>query len=165
MVVNSSQYNEPVDKSKIISSTSGVGSIIISKMGYYFLIDSIDEWPFIQNAKPLIRTAIEAARGSNFQAYKAARSSLIGEGLTIIDDFRFIEYLRLTLRLNNLTALVEIPPMSLSDYFNTPEWKNHPIKKIVPNKWPSDFMLTASHFPKWFKNGSGRLMMFFSPEN
>jgi len=30
----------------------------------------------------------------------------------------------------------------------------------VPNKWPSDFMLTASHFPKWFKNGSGRLMKY-----
>ncbi|MCA0387320.1 MAG: DUF1998 domain-containing protein [Bacteroidetes bacterium] len=161
MIVKSTQYNEPVDKSKIISSTSGVGSIIVSKMGYYFLIDSIDHWPFIRNAKPLIRTAIEAARGSNFQAYKAARSSLIGQGITIIDDFRFIEYLRTSLGLNNLTSLIEIPSMSLIDYSNEPNWENHPIRQILPEEVKAtSFMLTASHFPKWFKNGFGRLMKY-----
>jgi hypothetical protein len=50
----------------------------------------------------------------------------------------------------------------LNESFNTPNWKNHPIKHALERsgdtgKGPSDFMIIGTHFPKWFKNRKGEL--------
>ena len=51
--------------------------------------------------------------------------------------------------------------MALNESFNTPNWKNHPIKKALENAGEtgisSDYMIVGTHFPKWFKNRKGEL--------
>ena len=46
--------------------------------------------------------------------------------------------------------------MSLNESFNTPNWKNHPIKTALDRNEEegksSDYMINATHFPKWFTN-------------
>ena len=47
-VLRQNQYNQGVGKYKLLSSTSGVGSIITTKLGSYVLISDINKWRFIK---------------------------------------------------------------------------------------------------------------------
>jgi hypothetical protein len=86
---------------------------------------------------------------------------MVHRNINFIDDQRFIHFIRTEKELNNLVCLIGVPHMSLNESFNTPNWKNHPIKKALENAgetgFSSDYMIVGTHFPKWFKSRKGEL--------
>jgi hypothetical protein len=56
-----------------------------------------------------------------------------------------------------------VPEIELNDVFNTPVWANsknpeysHPIKKAVTSAIANNYMVQATHFPKWFVGNNGK---------
>jgi hypothetical protein len=137
-VLKLNQYNQGVGKYKLLSSTSGVGSIITTKLGSYVLISDINKWRFIKWANSKIE---------------------------FIDDQRFIKFIKSEKKLENLVCLIGIPHMALNESFNTPNWKNHPIRTALERTGEqfegvsSHYMINGTHFPKWFKNSDGELKL------
>ena len=42
-------------------------------------------------------------------------------------------------------------------FFNTPDWREHPIKKKIDTANSMDYMVQATHFPKWFVGKNSKL--------
>lgn len=163
-VLKQNQYNQGVGKYKLLSSTSGVGSIITTKLGSYVLISDINKWRFIKWAN----SKIEIIRTNNTddrKVYDLSKAEVLNRGLEFIDDQRFIKFIKSEKNLENLVCLVGIPHMALNESFNTPNWKNHPIRAALQNTGEqyegvsSHYMINGTHFPKWFKNSDGELKL------
>ena len=163
-VLKLNQYNQGVGKYKLLSSTSGVGSIITTKLGSYVLISDINKWRFIKWAN----SKIEIIRTNNTddrKVYDISKAEVLNRGLEFIDDQRFIKFIKSEKNLENLVCLVGIPHMALNESFNTPNWKNHPIRTALQNTGEqyegvsSHYMINGTHFPKWFKNSDGELKL------
>lgn len=161
-ILKSNQYNQGVGKSKLLSSTAGVGSIITTKVGSYVLISDINRWKFIKWAN----SKIESIRKNNSderRVYEVSKTEMSNRGLDFIDDQRFIRFIRVEKELNNLVCLIGVPHMTLNESFNTPNWKSHPIKTALETSGENtkgvqfDYMIVGTHFPKWFKNKKGEL--------
>ena len=146
------QYNQGVGKYKVLSSNAGVGSIITTKLGFFIMPQSVSLWGFILN----VNKYIIAHQNDNDMA-SIARSS----GVDIIDDPRFINFLKHEQSINDLKCLVEVPHLNLNDW-NTPQKDNHPLytkylKDVGSQLTDDHFVIPAVHFPRWFyssKNGS-----------
>jgi hypothetical protein len=151
-----------MDKYKLLSSTSGVGSVVASKTGNYILISSINKWPFIQFAVDIIQNERETNMAELLEnSAKRIKNEL---GLSIVNDDRFVGFLRISENLSNLLLLLPVPEIELNDLFNTPVWENrknpeysHPIKKTVINAIANNYMIQATHFPKWFVGRNEKL--------
>lgn len=163
-ILKLNQYNQGVGKYKLLSSTSGVGSIITTKLGSYILISDINKWRFIKWAN----SKIEIIRTNNTddrKVYDLSKSEVLNRGLEFIDDQRFIKFIKSEKNLENLVCLVGIPHMALNESFNTPNWKNHPIRAALQNTGEqyegvsNHYMINGTHFPKWFKNSDGELKL------
>lgn len=163
-VLKLNQYNQGVGKYKLLSSTSGVGSIITTKLGSYVLISDINKWRFIKWAN----SKIEIIRTNNTddrKVYELSKSEVLNRGLDFIDDQRFIKFIKSEKNLENIVCLIGIPHMALNESFNTPNWKNHPIRAALQNTGEqyegvsSHYMINGTHFPKWFKNSDGELKL------
>jgi len=163
-VLRQNQYNQGVGKYKLLSSTSGVGSIITTKLGSYVLISDINKWRFIKWANSRI-AIIRTNNSDDRQVYEISKSEVLNRGIEFIDDQRFINFIKSEKNLENLVCLVGIPHMALNESFNTPNWKNHPIKTALQNTGEqyegvsSHYMINGTHFPKWFKNSEGDLKL------
>jgi hypothetical protein len=159
-ILNQSQYNQGIGKYKLLSSNAGVGSIITTKMGSYVLILDINKWKFIEWANKKIETIREEESDSQ-KIYDRTKIEIKKRGLLLVDDIRFVKFLKIEKNLDSLVCLIDIPHMTLNDNFNTPNWKNHPIrtalKKNEEKGFASDYMINAAHFPKWFINKKGKL--------
>ena len=163
-VLKQNQYNQGVGKYKLLSSTSGVGSIITTKLGSYVLISDINKWRFIKWAN----SKIEIVRTNNTddrKVYELSKSEISNRGIEFIDDQRFIKFIKSEKKLENLFCLIGIPHMALNESFNTPNWKNHPIRTALERTGEqfegvsSHYMINGTHFPKWFKNSDGELKL------
>jgi hypothetical protein len=163
-VLKQNQYNQGVGKYKLLSSTSGVGSIITTKLGSYVLISDINKWRFIKWAN----SKIEIIRTNNTddrKVYELSKSEISNRGIEFIDDQRFIKFIKSEKKLENLVCLIGIPHMALNESFNTPNWKNHPIRTALERTGEqfegvsSHYMINSTHFPKWFKNSDGELKL------
>jgi hypothetical protein len=163
-VLKQNQYNQGIGKYKLLSSTSGVGSIITTKLGSYVLISDIIKWRFIKWAN----SKIEIIRTNNTddrKVYELSKSDVLNRGLEFIDDQRFVKFIKSEKNLENLVCLIGIPHMSLNESFNTTNWKNHPIRAALQNTGEqyegvsSHYMINGTHFPKWFKNSDGELKL------
>jgi len=150
------QYNQGISKYKLLSSTAGVGSIITTKLGYYILISDVNKWDFVHNAQRIIEEIREEETDSN-RIYKRLKKRLPNEGIRLIDDPRFVGFLRSELKLDKLNCLISIPSIALDDNTYGPLWDKHPIKRRLPNSEAKQFMVKGTHFPKWFYNDSGDL--------
>lgn len=163
-VLRQNQYNQGVGKYKLLSSTSGVGSIITTKLGSYVLISDINKWRFIKWANSKIET-IRTNYTDYREVYKQSKSEISNRGIEFIDDQRFIEFIKSEKKLENLVCLIGIPHMALNESFNTPNWKNHPIRTALERTGEqfegvsSHYMINGTHFPKWFKNSDGELKL------
>lgn len=161
-VTNQTQYNQGISKAKLLSSAAGVGSIITTKLGYYVLISDINKWKFVKK----ILAAISDIRKNESESewVKRSNSRIEDMGYQVVDDERFVEFLRIEQDLDNLITLVGIPHLSINEQFNTVKVSNNPIiarlKDKGENPFTEDFMVPGTHFPKWFKNGAGRLMRY-----
>ena len=142
------QYNQGIGKYKLLSSTAGVGSIITTKVGSYILITDISKWNFIKWANSTVDT-IRTHNTDERKIYELSKTEVRRRGLDFIDDLRFVRFIREEKKLSNLICLVGVPNMSLNESFNTPNWKNHPIKHALERsgdtgKGPSDFMIIGT---------------------
>jgi len=159
-ILTENQYNQSVGKYKLLSSASGVGSIIATKMGFYILISDINKWKFINELNSRINQ-IRTHESNEKNIYNQSKGEAEYVGLGFVNDIRFVKFLKEEKNLSNLVCLVNIPQMSLNENINTPKWKDHPINKILKNKSldkkASDYMVQGTHFPKWFKNDQGEL--------
>jgi len=161
-VLKQNQYNQGVGKYKLLSSTSGVGSIITTKLGSYVLISDINKWKFIIWANSKINF-IRTNNTDDKKVYELSKSEILNRGIEFIDDERFVKFIKSEKKLENLVCLIGIPHMALNESFNTPNWKNHPIRTALQRKGEpfagvsSHYMINGTHFPKWFKNKKGEL--------
>lgn len=155
-ILTENQYNLGMDKYKLLSSTSGVGAVVASKTGNYILISSIDKWPFLKKAYDIIK--YETENGNRANLFKESCKRINNElGLSIIDDERFIGFLKVSENLSNLVLLLPVPEINLNDFFNNPEWSNHPIKQKIGGAILNDYLVQATHFPKWFVGKNSKL--------
>jgi len=159
-ILDVTQYNQGIGKYKLLSSTAGIGSIITTKVGSYVLISDINKWKFIKWANSKVET-VRTNNSDEKKIYEVSKTEMATRGIEFIDDQRFIRFIRTEKELNNLVCLVGVPHMALNESFNTPNWKNHPIKTALENAGEtgtsSDYMIVGTHFPKWFKNRKGEL--------
>lgn len=154
-ILTEMQYNLGMDKYKLLSSTSGVGAVVASKTGNYILISSIDKWPFLKKAYDIINNERERNMATLFdESCKRINNEL---GLSVIDDNRFIGFLKVSENLSNLALLLQVPEINLNDFFNVPDWKEHPIKKKIDTANSMHYMVQATHFPKWFIGKNSKL--------
>lgn len=141
---DTSQYNQGVGKFKVLSSNAGVGSIITTKAGFFIMPQSVSLWGFISAVNKQI---------DNFEERNATEIAKRA-GVNIIDDARFVEFLRSDQGIPNLELLVDVPHLSL-DTWNRPKEKNHPLYKRHQETSGSilsvdHFTIPAIHFPRWF---------------
>lgn len=156
-LVNTSQYNQAIGKLKLLSSTAGVGSIITSKIGYYILISDINKWEFVKKAHSIL-DEIRQEETDNSKRYEKAKIRFIKQGISLVDDKRFVNFIRSEKELQELICLIAIPNIALNEHFNFPNWKDHPINKVLDgNGRAEDYMVKGTHFPKWFINDKGDL--------
>jgi len=159
------QYNQAIGKYKLLSSTAGVGAIITTKMGYYILVSDINKWKFISKAQNVI-DEIRNEESDETIWYQKAKKRITNKGLSFIDDKRFVDFLKSEegMDLKNLVCLIGIPDIAISEIFNTPKWKNHPIANRLKQKEEEskaeDYMVKGTHFPKWFINSKKKLKKY-----
>lgn len=163
-VLKQNQYNQGVGKNKLLSSISGVGSIITTKLGSYVLISDINKWRFVKWANSKVEI-IRTNNSDDRRVFELSKAEILSRGLEFINDQRFIKFIKSEKNLENLVCLVGIPHMALNESFNTPNWKNHPIRTALQNTGEqyegvsSHYMINGTHFPKWFKNSDGELKL------
>ena len=161
-ILKQNQYNQGIGKYKLLSSTSGVGSVITTKLGSYVLISDINKWRFVKWANSKIEV-IRTNNSDDRKVYNLSKTEILNRGLEFIDDQRFIKFVKSEKNLENLVCLICIPHMALNESFNTPNWKNHPIRTALQNAGEqyegvsNHYMINGTHFPKWFKGNNGEL--------
>lgn len=165
-IIQYHQYNQSIGKSKLLSSTAGVGSIITTKMGYYILVSDINKWKFVNKAHHII-DEIRNEETDELSWYEKAKSRITNRGLSFVNDKRFVDFLKSeeVMGLSNLVCLLSIPDIAINEVFNTPKWKDHhPIakrlKELDEESKAEDYMVMGTHFPKWFINSKKKLKQY-----
>ena len=145
------QYNQGIGKYKVLSSNAGVGSIVTTKAGFFIMPKSVSYWGFVKAVNKQIE---------NFGERDAETISRAA-GVDIINDPRFVEFLKETQGIPKLKYLIDVPHLSL-DNWNYPREKKHPLyKRCKENtglELKSDhFYIPAIHFPRWFYSRKEKL--------
>lgn len=140
------QYNQGIGKYKVLSSNAGVGSIITTKAGFFIMPMTVSIWGFIQ----AVNKQLEHYPDQKDPVEIAKRA-----GVDLIDDLRFVEFLRKEQGVINLVMLVDVPHLSLSEKWNRPQTEDHPLYKknaeLNNTKLSTEhFVIPAIHFPRWF---------------
>ncbi len=148
------QYNQGIGKYKVLSSNAGVGSIITTKAGFFIMPKSVSFWGFVRD----VNKQIENFGDSDPETI--SRSA----GVDIINDPRFVEFLKDNQGIPKLKYLIDVPHLSL-DNWNYPKEKKHPLyircKENTGHELKSDhFIIPAIHFPRWFYS---RKEKYFKP--
>lgn len=149
---NKKQYNQEIGRYKILSSTAGVGSIVTTKWGGFIMPLSISDWRFIKTL------SCEIAKPENANHTLQQLGDLAG--VEIIDDTRFIEFLKQKKQMTALKCFVAIPHVQL-DKFNQIDKSEHPIYKkkeeLGITLKDEMFIIPAVNFPKWFVSNNYEL--------
>ena len=148
------QYNQGIGKYKVLSSNAGVGSIITTKAGFFIMPKSVSFWGFVKD----VNTHIE-----NFGDSDPDTISRLA-GVDIINDPRFVEFLKENQDIPKLKYLIDVPHLSL-DNWNYPREKKHPLfirckENTGHDLKPDHFFIPAIHFPRWFYS---RKEKYFKP--
>ena len=138
------QYNQGVGKYKVLSSNAGVGSIITTKAGFFIMPKSVSYWGFVKD----VNKQIENFGDSDPDTLSKSA------GVDIINDPRFVEFLKESQGIPKLRYLIDVPHLSLSTW-NYPKEKKHPLyircKEATGHELkPDHFFIPAIHFPRWF---------------
>lgn len=147
------QYNQGVGKFKVLSSNAGVGSIITTKAGFFIMPQSVSEWGFLRDVNKQIE---------NFDEHDPKQIAKRA-GVDVIDDPRFVNFLKKDQDIPKLCVLIDVPHLALSE-FNYPQVKEHPLYKkhldLTGDKFDSEhFSIPAIHFPRWFYSRKEKLFM------
>ncbi len=140
------QLNQGVGKYKLLSTNAGVGSILPTKWGGLVMPQSTTEWGCVD----IMNAALRNSNGQTID--KIAEDN----GVELIEDKRFMYFLKDTEDLVALRCLVAIPHVTL-DKYNQCNIEEHPInkqyKRLHPNSQgfaESNFTIPAIIFPRWF---------------
>ena len=148
------QYNQGIGKYKVLSSNAGVGSIVTTKAGFFIMPKSVSFWGFVKD----VNIQIENLRDSDPESISKTA------GVDIINDPRFVEFLKENQEIPKLKYLIDVPHLSL-DNWNYPKEKKHPLyircKENTGHELkPDHFFIPAIHFPRWFYS---RKEKYFKP--
>lgn len=141
------QFNQGIGKYKVLSSNAGVGSIVATKWGGFVMPLTSSKWGGV--------SAVSEYLKRHSSELLDATKILEETGVEIIDDNRFVGFLRATEGMTHLRCLVAIPHISL-DAYNNCNVNEHPAniryKEIHPNSKleESTFTVPAIVFPRWF---------------
>lgn len=142
---NKKQYNQSIGKYKILSSAAGVGSLITTKWGGFVMPLSISDWQFVKTL------SIEIVKPENANHTLQQVADLAG--VEIIDDTRFVEFLKQKKQMRALKCFVAIPHIQL-DKFNQIDKSENPIYKkkqsLGVNLEDGMFIIPVINFPQWF---------------
>jgi hypothetical protein len=141
------QFNQGIGKYKVLSSNAGVGSIVATKWGGFVMPLTSSKWGSVAAVSEYLKR----------HSSELLNASKISEetGVEIIDDNRFVGFLRATEGMTHLRCLVAIPHISL-DAYNNCNVDEHPAniryKEIHPNSKLEEgtFTVPAIVFPRWF---------------
>ena len=141
------QFNQGIGKYKVLSSNAGVGSIVATKWGGFVMPLTSSKWGSVSAVSEYLKR----------HSSELLNASKVSEetGVEIIDDNRFVGFLRATEGMTHLRCLVAIPHISL-DAYNNCNVDEHPAniryKEIHPNSKleESTFTVPAIVFPRWF---------------
>ena len=141
------QFNQGIGKYKVLSSNAGVGSIVATKWGGFVMPLTSSKWGSVSAVSEYLKR----------HSTELLNATKISEetGVEIIDDNRFVGFLRATEGMTHLRCLVAIPHISL-DAYNNCNVDDHPAniryKEIHPNSKleESTFTVPAIVFPRWF---------------
>ena len=141
------QFNQGIGKYKVLSSNAGVGSIVATKWGGFVMPLTSSKWGSVAAVSEYLKR----------HSSELLNASKISEetGVEIIDDNRFVGFLRATEGMTHLRYLVAIPHISL-DAYNNCNVDEHPAniryKEIHPNSKLEEgtFTVPAIVFPRWF---------------
>ena len=114
------QYNISSSKFKMLSSTSGIGSVATTKWGGFIMPLSINEWSFIK----VLSKSVSDKDKEKWKNSKHQEET----GVEIVDDDRFISFLKAKKGFQNLKCFAAIPHVSLS-LANFISYKDHPLYK------------------------------------
>lgn len=161
-IFNIDQFNQEVDTYKLLSSTNGVGSLVSTTMGTFIMPRDIMSWHFIARANKVIDTKIRQGVSD------ISVDDIEEKAVTVIQDERFVNYLREHEGLTNLKNLISIPQMQL-DKSNKIKVYEHPLFKkhlaIHPTerenrdearKHKDDFVIPSIIFPRWLYSSNDR---------
>lgn len=148
------QYNQSIGKYKLLSSTAGVGSIITTKWGGFIMPLSIENWKFIR----VVTNKLKGISSRSIDIKQIQEEC----GVELIEDSRFIEYLKQKKGFENLKCFSAIPQIQLND-FNQIKRKGNPLYVRHLQKTGSElgedmFYIPAINFPKWFISSNSELM-------
>lgn len=162
-ITNQYQYNQGISRYKLLSATAGVGAVITNKFGYYVLISDVDQWPFIKKADAAIRHVKEQGDANSRRGwYEKAKKEIASKiNIELVDDDRFIEFLRQDKGLADLLCLAAIPHLTLNENYNTIKTKEkasyNKLRERTVDSEIDHLTIPGTHFPKWFRNGKGQL--------
>lgn len=143
---SSKALNHSVDQYKLLSSNAGVGAVINTRLGFSVMPLSIENWKFIQRVEKRL------LQNPNMTVEEIEEKAAV----EVVEDERFLLYLKKDEGLPNLSCLVAIPHMQINERFNTIDVKNNPLykKHLEPNEYAANscedwFVVPGIVFPRW----------------
>lgn len=147
---NKKQYNQGVGKYKILSSNAGVGSIIATKWGGFIMPMSSSNWSSVIN----ITKYLKKHENEELDLNKIS----VERGVELLDDKRFIQFLRTNEGLSKLKCFIAVPHVSL-DQYNQCNVKDLSLNKRYKedtglNLDEDSVTIPAIVFPRWLYSSS-----------
>ena len=142
------QYNQGIGKYKILSSNAGVGSIVATKWGGFIMPLSSSDWASVKN----ITNYLENHEDDDLDINTISSE----RGVELLEDNRFMNFLRETEQLTKLRCFVAVPHVSL-DQYNQSNVKDLPINRKYKDNTGAEqdldenlVTIPAMVFPRWF---------------
>ena len=143
-IIKEDQYNHSIGKYKVLSSNAGVGSIVPTTWGGFIMPMSSSDWGSVK----YITQHINNDQNGNLDLSKLP--------VELVEDNRFMKFLRETEGLTELRCFVAVPRVSLNNVYNQCDMKNLPLKqKYEANNHGVHIdenlvTIPAIPFPRWF---------------
>lgn len=142
------QYNHGIGKYKVLSSNAGVGSIVPTKWGGFIMPMSTSNWSLVKNITNYLENHPD--EGLDLSKVSAER------GVELLEDNRFMNFLRKTESLTKLRCFVAVPHVSL-DQYNQCNVRDLPLNRKYKDNTGAEqdldenlVTIPAIPFPRWF---------------
>lgn len=142
------QYNHGIGKYKVLSSNAGVGSIVPTKWGGFIMPMSTSNWSLVKNITNYLEN--HSDEGLDLSKVSAER------GVELLEDNRFMNFLRKTESLTKLRCFVAVPHVSL-DQYNQCNVRDLPLNRKYKDNTGAEqdldenlVTIPAIPFPRWF---------------
>lgn len=136
------QLNQFMSLYKLLGSNAGPGSIITTVWGGFAMPMSTSEWPIVQECEKRLQEK------PNAFAIDVVKQT----GVVVVEDERFVRFLKAYYQMQKLRCLIGIPAMEGSSGENINELESPMAKRFdgdgnFPPEWAT---IPAKQFPTWF---------------